>query len=1340
MKDQEKDTEQTSSTPESAVTVADRAVPVILGAVAVFVALCFMTQGTGALGQAISRLLLGLFSWVAYTIPALIALHAVFYISDRRSHRVLTRVLFSLVLILTLSSLAYILPNLGQELALEPRQFYSDGQSHVGGGLLGSLIAYLLHKVIGSVGLIVLAVLIFTLYIVFFFSGKNSVTRRVLLRMLARVAAFFASVEQDVREQRQKRQEAKKEKSRRREAERHRELAEDDYFAVDNGLEKLAIDELGILETRDSRTLEASPKLQDRVRPQAEPATTRPAEPERTAAEDAVLRRRTVYDFRGGDLSDETHSEPREDDIIYEQRQTPQEPESAPQHTADIPSYSDRADAVFTQDFDPFDIATNEARAAKPSSHAATSQTRTAPRGQDESIVNLTEEDVARARRQADFEMRKRAYLERTQARATPVPPTDEPRPQGEGKTVSVSETTAEPHHAAPPPHLSATLDKTEPACPTAPPAEVTGADAGSRPAPAPTPMPADRASTPEESAASSTTQQTSEPRYNAYNTTERQSTYQRVAAISSTLTSQPQTVTAPSQRQDASPRPTEAQPSQRRATYEVAGMAARYLTDETVTPAAGSAAPRTQTPPITPVEMSAPTATVAAAPTATATPAVSMPEMTEPAVTEAPTPDHTPAPTTNMTFGTDEWGKDSSFYRDILKNGEAARHRATAEPEQPAPTITTPTASAPELPLGAEAEELKTLHITRETLSPLSPLSPADEDELEDEELSPDTDTAVPEEETAPLARIEIPEEEQSEAVRAQRRLFPFLDEPTEGEAEDGDGDTDTAEEAEEEDEVPFDGGHIVTPPAAPAARETGSQEKAKEEKKPTKPDYSNYQYPPLDLLSPGKPNDTEEIRRESNENAEIMLRTLDSFKVSASIKGIDHGPRVTRYEIVPAMGVRVSSVLSLQNDLKLALGVEGVRMESPIPGKSAIGFEVPNKHPTTVALRDLLESEEFVAAKTKTTVCIGKDVSGIPVFGDIAKMPHVLIAGATGMGKSVCINSILISILYKARPDEVKLILIDPKKVEFAGYSGIPHLLVPVVTEAKQAAGSLMWAVEQMEKRYEMIQALAVRNIDAYNEKIARDPTLGEPMPSIIIVIDELNDLMLQVRDPVENLIMSLTQKARAAGIHLIIGTQRPSVNVITGVIKANIPSRISCKVSSAVDSRTILEHAGAESLLDKGDMLYCPVGQTQPKRVQGAFVSDGEVERIMAFLREQYKDAGYDEEAIADINRAAQRCSKKTEDNDDRQEDDDEESGQGYLRDQKFLDAVELAINQGKISTSLIQRKISIGYSRAAKFIDIMEGLGVVSEPNGQKPRDVLIDKNEWHEMLARRSLDD
>ncbi|MBO5945154.1 MAG: DNA translocase FtsK, partial [Clostridia bacterium] len=597
------------------------------------------------------------------------------------------------------------------------------------------------------------------------------------------------------------------------------------------------------------------------------------------------------------------------------------------------------------------------------------------------------------------------------------------------------------------------------------------------------------------------------------------------------------------------------------------------------------------------------------------------------------------------------------------------------------------------------------------------------------------------------------IPPENRIPEINEYRKMFSVFADDEEDEEESHDEPEFSAANDlvfEEEDEVEevkpdkrplFSYGDDLNEDAPPFEAVSKPAPKAeKVEREYERPDYSTFKFPPIDMLQKGHEDEDPTIEEEINENGDKLIDSLAQFDVKASIKSVDRGPRITRYEIVPARGVRVQRVISLFDDIALNLAAEGIRMEAPIPGKSAIGVEIPNKHPSTVYLRDLIESDEFMCEPSKTFACFGKDVTGNPVFGDIAKMPHILIAGATGMGKSVCINSILISILYKARPDEVKFIMVDPKTVEFTMYNGIPHLLVPVVTDAKQAAGALMWAIDEMNRRYELMAKHEVRKLDSYNDIVREHPELGEPLPKIIIVIDELNDLMQQVRKPVEGLITNITQKARAAGIHMIIGTQRPSVDVITGVIKANVPSRVSCKVTSLTDSRTILDQAGAEKLLDKGDMLYAPVGKPKPVRVQGAFVADAEVEKIMKFLKSNVNGAIYDEKALEEMTRAAAKCNKGKDADDEIDEDGGAEEGAGYLSDKQFLEAVDLAIKQGKISTSLIQRKISVGYGKAAKFIDIMEGLGVVSEPNGQKPRDVLVTKTEWQEMLSRRSLDD
>ena len=604
-----------------------------------------------------------------------------------------------------------------------------------------------------------------------------------------------------------------------------------------------------------------------------------------------------------------------------------------------------------------------------------------------------------------------------------------------------------------------------------------------------------------------------------------------------------------------------------------------------------------------------------------------------------------------------------------------------------------------------------------------------AEDEELPEEELTPEEDIGEVE---------EIPPEEQNPEILKQREMFAFLrNEPVEQSTEKQAATQESAPSATEEDVPPFDmpsPAESVPQSAAPSSALITEKEAKKSTSKA--PSYKNFKFPSIDLLglNDEMADDISSIERENDENAERLLDTLSSFNVTASIKGVDRGPRITRYEVVPAKGVKVSSIMNLQDDIALSLAADGIRMEAPIPGKSAVGVEIPNKHSTTVRLRELLESEEFKNEKSKTAICIGKDVAGQPVINDISKMPHLLIAGATGMGKSVCINSLLISILYKARPDEVKLIMIDPKQVEFTMYNGIPHLLIPVVSDAKQAAGALMWAVDEMEKRFTQLNSACVRNIDGYNEKVAEDPSIGEPMSKIIIVIDEFADLMLQVKDPVESLVMRIAQKARAAGIHLIIGTQRPSTNVITGTIKANIPSRMSCKVASNVDSRTVLDSVGAEKLLNRGDMLFAYAGAIKPLRVQGAFVSDGEVQNIMNHLKQFSTGDNYDESVMEEIKRQAAKCNKKGSDSDD-DGDGDESSGEGYLNDRQFLEAVEVAVNSGKISTSLLQRKIFVGYGKAARFIDVMCDMGIVGESNGSKPREVLITADEWREKLAR-----
>ncbi len=491
-----------------------------------------------------------------------------------------------------------------------------------------------------------------------------------------------------------------------------------------------------------------------------------------------------------------------------------------------------------------------------------------------------------------------------------------------------------------------------------------------------------------------------------------------------------------------------------------------------------------------------------------------------------------------------------------------------------------------------------------------------------------------------------------------------------------------------------------------------------------------STYRFPPLSLLSDERVRRADSMR-ECREVGDKLVKTLETFHVSTSLIGISQGPTVTRYELQPEVGVRVKTIAGLSEDIALRLAARDVRIEAPIPGREAVGIEVPNKSVSKVGIRELLEDAAFKKDASPLVVCLGMDVAGEHVFCNISKMPHLLIAGATGSGKSVCINSFLTSILYKARPDEVKLILIDPKSVELTGYNGIAHLLVPVVCDSKKAAGALNWAVNEMERRYAAISEKNVRNIAAYN-KAAREEG-EETMPHIVIVIDELADLMLAARDSVETAICRLAQKARAAGIHLVLGTQRPSVDVITGLIKSNIPSRIAFTVASQIDSRTILDSAGAEKLLGNGDMLYAPIGSTKPIRVQGAFVSEEEVSGVVAFLK-QSCDAAYSEETMADIEKEAEKCDKKKGGASA-----GASEGGSSLADQEgddlFFRAVELALDNGGIATSLLQRRLSVGYARAARLIDMMEERGIVGPHNGSKPRELRITREEYLEMKAK-----
>ena len=480
------------------------------------------------------------------------------------------------------------------------------------------------------------------------------------------------------------------------------------------------------------------------------------------------------------------------------------------------------------------------------------------------------------------------------------------------------------------------------------------------------------------------------------------------------------------------------------------------------------------------------------------------------------------------------------------------------------------------------------------------------------------------------------------------------------------------------------------------------------------------NYEFPKIEFLNP--PKDGQVFDKKSIQNTAIKLqKTLASFGVEAKVTNVTKGPTVTRYELTPSTGVKVSKIVNLSDDIALNLAAKSIRIEAPIPGKAAVGIEIPNAISESVSLREVIESKEFKNHPSKVAFALGKDAAGDIIIADIAKMPHTLVAGATGSGKSVCINSILVSILYKAKPSEVKLILVDPKMVELSGYNGIPHLLIPVVTDPKKAAGALNWAVQEMVNRYNLFASKGVKDIKGYNKVVEKEK--GVKLPQIVIIIDELADLMMVAPNDVEDAICRLAQMARAAGMHLIIATQRPSVDVITGIIKANIPSRIAFTVSSQVDSRTILDCAGAEKLLGKGDMLYMPVGQIKPLRVQGAFVSEGEIEKIVDYIKETSggTDNLYNQDIIESIEKANVKDGK------DGNTGADEDDADPILN-----DAIDLVVDMGSASASMLQRRFKIGYSRAGRIVDQMEARGLISGYDGSKPRQVLISKNEWQEL--------
>lgn len=509
----------------------------------------------------------------------------------------------------------------------------------------------------------------------------------------------------------------------------------------------------------------------------------------------------------------------------------------------------------------------------------------------------------------------------------------------------------------------------------------------------------------------------------------------------------------------------------------------------------------------------------------------------------------------------------------------------------------------------------------------------------------------------------------------------------------------------------------------AAPAA-----QEEAAEPAVPVvKESDTGYLYPPLSLFQKQPPTDEKNVEEELTRNADLLVKTLSSFGVQTRMLNISRGPSVTRYELQPLAGVKISKITNLADDIALNLAVAGVRIEAPIPGKAAVGIEVPNKYSTSVNIRSILESPEFAKNNSPLTLALGKDIAGACQVADLTRMPHLLIAGSTGSGKSVCINTIVMSFLYKCSPEDLKLIMIDPKVVELAEYNGIPHLLMPVVTEPRKAAGALGAAVAEMEKRYHAFAESSVRDIKSYNRMAAETPGV-EKMPYIAIVIDELADLMMTAGKEVEDYICRIAQKARAAGMHLIVATQRPSVDVITGLIKTNIPSRIAFAVSSQIDSRTILDGGGAEKLLGMGDMLFLPVGANKPIRIQGAYVHDEEISGVLNFIK-KHSSAEYSEAMIEDMNKCA--ASEKGAES---------AADEGDAHDPMLGAAVEAVIESGMASTSFLQRRCKLGYARAARIMDEMEQMHIIGPYEGAKPRQVLITRQQWIEMTMQQPEDE
>ncbi len=1369
----------------SDLTGIHKAIPIILGGLALFIGLCLIIPDMGALGGAIRGLLLGLFSFGAYVIPIALAVQAICYAEDLARKRLVSHSVFSAVATLLVSCVEYAIFHLGREAVFAPADNFANMN---GGGFFGGVFGFPLTAIVGQIGVIALCVIALAIYAVFYYAEHAGALGQAALK----VADLFKKVITAIKEKRDELREQKrqqKEENDLHERQVHsQELADDEFFTAKGDSSEIKIKQLGIEEGEGTHGLS----------PLTDPAKRMAEEPPVVVEEPERRRRKSDKPL---DLSYGIEEEPE----TTVEAEPEEKQEDKPKYNNAFFGLDDSADAVFTKDFDPFDFATSEKAAAKYASRVS-AKSAIAEELDDMTIAEMkaNHEPDERERRMMELERKKKEWMHKN-GRTQPAPkPAAAPTPAFT-PAAAAAETVAVPKPATAP--AAAPIAQAEPVSPTpaaepkvsayssysntktsySQPIKTVEFTISKEAKPAPTaPIESGAVSCSFDKAAEPHPEEEAEDvailigqriaksnpayarsandlkTYTKVVSDEDDELYRQLNGISAPAPAQPEIAEAPVEEEPvAISEPTD---------EVVDNDEELILSDEQAEPAEEAAEQ--------PEEITAEEALPKPIEFSLGAEKSNIPEPTAQSIYQraagfasamvnqpAPAPEfrpYTPPAAPIQTAYTEPAPQTLTVERSMLSPTPEAAADAVNEPPvnvppvapvPVAPVVTetpAPVAPAPAVPAepAVVSESLFSV-VDEDEDKPARPAeayaAPAevsfeDEEDADEIDIEDDDEDIITEEEPEEDADMEeIPPEEQNPDVIEMRKMFPFLA-PLDQQKPASRPSADTRDEISisadvEEDDVPFDDPIQVKIPQTALVPKSDK----KEEKKSKKPDYSDYKFPSLDFLAKEASAYDENIQAEIQENADKLIETLASFGVTASIKGVDRGPRITRYEVVPAKGVKVSQIMNLQDDIALSLAAGSIRMEAPIPGKSAVGIEIPNKKSSVVRLRDLLETADFEGSKSKTFVCIGRDVAGQPVFGDLAKMPHLLIAGATGMGKSVCINSLLISVLYKARPDEVKLIMIDPKQVEFTMYNGIPHLLVPVVSDPKQAAGALMWAVEEMDRRFDTMKAFAVRNIDAYNEKVEQDRSLGEPLSKIIIVIDEFADLMLQVKDPVESLVMRIAQKARAAGIHLVIGTQRPSVNVITGVIKANVPSRISCKVMSNVDSKTVLDSGGAEKLLDKGDSLYAPSGSPKPHRVQCAFVADGEVEAIMNYLR-QYSDGdNYDSTVMEDIERAAQKCNKKGGGNDRDDFDADSGSSEGYLNDRQFLDAVEVAVNTRKISTSLIQRKLSIGYGKAAKFIDIMEDMGIVGEANGQRPREVLLTPDEWREKLARASLD-